>query len=249
MSTRPDIAAHLPIGRHLALMPALGLLQMSGLDPQSRARGARDGGETGASWQSQPGVLSKGLASFLKTPRKDESFKTARNVEHNAGVRAPRLDAHVFPAVVEQRDEAYTLPSRRCHGLRPPRIDGDVRAVGGIELKELHEDRAARLRTRCMARGRRIADVAPRGIIAALVLKDSLEDEEFFTARMGVRREGAVGGVSNDGRCASDLATDTVEHSALDTRHWRRHPGRFFGMDRGTLGEVGIDAHDRLRLV
>jgi len=84
---------------------------MSGLDPQSRARGARDGGETGASWQSQPGVLSKGLASFLKTPRKDESFKTARNVEHNAGVRAPRLDAHVFPAVVEQRDEAYTLPS------------------------------------------------------------------------------------------------------------------------------------------
>src|SRR5262252_5444090 len=174
MRTRPNIAAHLPIGRRLALMPALGLPQMSGLDPQPHTRGTRDGGETRASWQSQPGVLSKGLASFLKTPGKDESFKAARNVEHNAGVCAPRLDAHVFPAVVEQRDEGYTLPSRRCHGLRPPRIDGDVRAVGGIELKELHEDRAARLRTRRMARGRRIADVAARGIIAALVLKDSL---------------------------------------------------------------------------
>ena len=106
-------------------MPALGLLQMSGLDPQSRARGARDGGETGASWQSQPGVLGEGLASFLKTPRKHESFKTAGNIEHNAGVCAPLLDAHVFPAIAEQRDEAHTLPFRRCHRLRPPRIDGD----------------------------------------------------------------------------------------------------------------------------
>src|SRR5262249_58962797 len=97
-------------------MPALGLPQMSGLDPQPRACGTRDGGETGASWQSQPGGLRKGLASFLKTPGKNESFKTARNVEHNPGVRAPRLDAHVFPAVVEQRAAAYTLPPPRCHG-------------------------------------------------------------------------------------------------------------------------------------
>src|SRR5262249_58055688 len=107
-------------------------------------------------------------------PRREESSKPAGTVEHTAGVRAPRLDAPVSRAVVEQRDEAYPPPSRRCHGLRPPRIDGDVRAVGGIELKELHEDRAARLRTRRMARGRRIADVAARGIIAALVLKDAV---------------------------------------------------------------------------
>ena len=94
-------------------MPASGLLQMSGLDPQPRARGTRDGGEPGASRQSQPGVLSKGLASFLKTPRKHESFKTAGNVEQNAGVWAPLLDAHVFPAIVEKREEPHTLASRR----------------------------------------------------------------------------------------------------------------------------------------
>ena len=126
---------------------------MSGLDPQPRARSTRDGGEPGASRQSQPGVLGEGLASFLKTSRKYESFKTAGNVEQNAGACAPFLDAHVFPAIVEKRDEPHTLPSRRCHGRGPPRIDGDVRAVGGIELKELHEDRAACLRTRRMARG------------------------------------------------------------------------------------------------
>src|SRR5262249_57674847 len=95
------------------------------------------------------------------------------------------------------------------------------------------------------ARGRRIADVTARGIIAALVLKDSFENEEFFAAWMDVRREGARRGVSNDGRCASDLVTDTVEHSALDTRHWRAHPGQFSSMDRGTLGEAGGDPHER----
>ena len=93
---------------------------MSGLDPQPRARRTRDGGETGASRQSQPGVLSKGLASFLKAPLKHESFKAAGNVEQNAGVCAPLLDAHVFPAIVEKRDEPHPLPSRRCHGLDPP---------------------------------------------------------------------------------------------------------------------------------
>src|SRR5215831_3343228 len=174
MSSRANIPEHVPIGRRLALMPALGLLQMSGLDPQPRARGTRDGGETGASRQSQPGVLSKGLASFLKTPRKHESFKTAGNVEQNGGLCAPLLDAHVFPAIVKKRDEPHTLPSRRCHGLGPHRIDGDMRTVGRIKLKELHEDRAARLGTGRMARGRRIADVTARGIIAALVLKDAL---------------------------------------------------------------------------
>ena len=78
--------------------------------------------------------------------------------------------------------------------------------------------------------------------------KDSVENEEFFAAWMDVRRERALRGVSNDGRCARDLVTDTVEHSALDTRHWRAHPGQFSSVDRGTLGEVGVDPHDRLRL-
>src|SRR5262249_24588793 len=99
-----------------------------------------------------------------------------------------------------------------------------------------------------MARGRRIADVAPRRIVAALVLKDTLENEEFFAAEMRVRREGGAWRVANDGRCARDLVTDAVEHSALNTRHRRAHPGPWCGMDRGALGEVGIDPHHRLRL-
>src|SRR5262249_10623162 len=88
---------------------------------------------------------------------------------------------------------------------------------------------------------------APRRLVAALVLKDSLEDEEFFAAEMRVRREGGAWRVANDGGCARDLVTDAVEHSALDARHWRAHPVQFPRMDRGALGEVGVDPNNRLR--
>src|SRR5436190_24384542 len=147
---------------------------MSSLDPQTCACSAGDGGQTGAFRQSQPGVLCERLASFFKTSLKHENFKTARNVEQNARVCVPFLEAHVFPTIVKKGDEPHSLSPHRCHGVDEPRIDVDVRAVGGIELKELHEDRAASLRTGRMARGRRIADVAAGRIVAALVLKDSI---------------------------------------------------------------------------
>src|SRR5262245_63614206 len=98
-----------------------------------------------------------------------------------------------------------------------------------------------------MARGRRIADVAARRIVATLVLKDSLQYEKFFAAEMRVRREGGARRISNDGRRARDLVANAVEHSALDTRHWRAHPVRCCGMDRGALGEVGVDPYHRFR--
>src|SRR5215813_15438748 len=66
---------------------------------------------------------------------------------------------------------------------------------------------------------------------------------------MSVRRKNGARRVSNNGRCASNLVTDAVKHSALDTRHWRLHPVRRSSMDRGTLGEVGVDLHGLARLL
>src|SRR5262245_33206476 len=102
--------------------------------------------------QSQPGVLSERLASFFKASLKHDSFKTTRNVEQNASVCAPFLQAHVFPTIVKKGDEPHTLSFRRCHGVDEPRIDVAMRAVGGIELKELHEDREIG-RASCRQRG------------------------------------------------------------------------------------------------
>src|SRR5258708_36479105 len=123
---------------------------MSRSYPEPCARSAGDGGQTGAFRQSQPGVLCERRASFFKTSLKHKSFKTARNVEQNAGVCVPFLEAHVFSTIVKKGDESHTLSSRRCHGLDEPRIEVDVRAIGGIERKEVHEDPAARFRTRGM---------------------------------------------------------------------------------------------------
>jgi diadenosine tetraphosphate (Ap4A) HIT family hydrolase len=107
---------------------------MSSLDPQPRARSASDGGQTGIFRQSQPGVLSERLASFFKASLKHESFKTAQNVERNAGVCVPFLEAHVFPTIVKKGDEPHSLSPHRCHGVDEPRIDVDVRAVGGSAI-------------------------------------------------------------------------------------------------------------------
>src|SRR6516164_8312554 len=78
-----------PHRRRLALMPALGLLQMSGLDPQPRARRTRDGGETGASRQSQPGVPSKGLLP--------QNFPQARELQNRPERRAERRRLRATP--------------------------------------------------------------------------------------------------------------------------------------------------------
>src|SRR5262249_36118653 len=121
------------------------MLHMSSLDPQTCACSAGDSGQTGA------------------------NFPEAQELQNRPERRAECWRMRAIPRGARLPDHR-----RRCHSLDEARIDVDVRAVGGIELKEFHEDRAARLRTRCMARGWRIADVAARRIVAALVLKDSI---------------------------------------------------------------------------
>src|SRR5207247_9440521 len=98
------------------------MLQMSSLDPQTCACSAGDGGQTGAFRQSQPGVLCERLASFFKTSLKHENFKTARNVEQNAGVCVPFLEAHVFPTIVKKGDESQTMASLPGHSVDHPRL-------------------------------------------------------------------------------------------------------------------------------
>src|SRR5260370_39074555 len=114
------------------------MLEMAILGPQTGAWRGGGGGKTGGFRQSQPRVLCERLASFFKTSLKHKSFKTARNVEQNAGVCVPFLEAHVFSTIVKNGDESHTLSSRRCHGLDEPRIHVDVRAIAGIQLKEFH---------------------------------------------------------------------------------------------------------------
>src|SRR5262249_53136677 len=124
-------------------------------------------------------------------------------------------------------------------------VDAHVRAVGWIELPELHENRAAGCGSGRVLRLRRIADVAARREIAMLVLKDAFEDEEFLAAGMDVRREGTLRCIAHDRRRPGDLVTEAIEHAALDARHRRGLPRQPGGMDRGPFIEIGIELHAR----
>jgi hypothetical protein len=69
-----------------------------------------------------------------------------------------------------------------------------------------------------MARVRRIADVGSDRIVAMLILKYAIQDEELLTASMHVRRETAFRRVSNDGRGTGHFLADSIEHTSFDAR-------------------------------
>src|SRR5258705_12345207 len=73
-----------------------------------------------------------------------------------------------------------------------------MRAVGEVELPELHEHGAARHRARRVMGLWWVADIIPGWKIAVLVLEYALEHEKFFPAAMHMRREMALWCVADD---------------------------------------------------
>src|SRR5205085_10730955 len=94
-----------------------------------------------------------------------------------------------------------------------------------------------------MARCRWIAQVATQGIVAVLVLKGAIDNEELLPAPVRVGRKGAAGSVPNNGGRARHLFADPVEHLALDARHRRSNPVDVTSVDHGALAEIGVDSH------
>ena len=99
-----------------------------------------------------------------------------------------------------------------------------MRAVGEVELPELHEHRAARLRAGRMRGLWRVADIGSGRKIAVLVLKHAIEHKKFLTAAMHMRREVAPWCVADDRGGTRDLVTNPVEHASLHTGHRRSLP-------------------------
>ena len=59
-------------------------------------------------------------------------------------------------------------------------------AVLGLELPELHENRAPVVRMGRMGGCGRVAHIGACGKVAVLVGKDAIEHDEFLAARMGM---------------------------------------------------------------
>jgi hypothetical protein len=63
---------------------------------------------------------------------------------------------------------------------------------------------------------RRITNVGSDRIVAMLILKYTIQDQELLTASMHVRRETAFRRVSNDGRGTGHFLTNSIEHTSFD---------------------------------
>jgi hypothetical protein len=75
-----------------------------------------------------------------------------------------------------------------------------------------------------MARQRWVSDIAANGKVAALILKNSIENEKLLSTMMNMRREFASRTIADDGGSASHLFANPVEHYPVDAGHWRRFP-------------------------
>src|SRR5215470_10264878 len=103
----------------------------------------------------------------------------------DARTRSPRFDSHLLMAVVEQESRRdSTLSGSKLPSFA--RLAHSRRAIMRSELPEAHEDGAAVLGRRHMRSARRIANIGADRIVAMLVLKDAVEDEEFLAADVHV---------------------------------------------------------------
>src|SRR5690242_8085887 len=201
------------------------------LDPHSRARRAAQYTRSPALGQPQPGITCEGVASFLESAVEDEDFQAVRRVEVKLCIRLPSFKRNILMRIMKQRQNLDSRLAGIRYESHLVRIDAHVRAVGEIELPELDEDRAAGRRPGGMRRARRIADITPCREVSVLVLKDAVQDNELFAARVNMRREPAVGGITDDRCRPRHFAPDPVEHTTVDASYGRRRPCKAIGMN------------------
>jgi hypothetical protein len=60
---------------------------------------------------------------------------------------------------------------------------------------------------------------------------------------MGMWGKNGIGGISNNGACASYFTAHAIEAFAVNPRDGRRLPGQLIGMQNNALLKVSIDIH------
>ena len=115
------------------------------------------------------------------------------------------------------------------HGSRMPEylsaVDHQSLLIGRVHLLQLHQNRAAQLTERGMARAHRIAQVGAGWIVPQLVGKGALENEDLLAAAMAVALKATPGGVTHDRSGAGHFITAAIQHPPLHPCH------RVFGDD------------------
>ena len=192
---------------------------MIALNPKPRALLASSKSGHLAGGKTDPIVPRESLSFVDDTAFKHECFGPTVTNQFGLDAHIPDFKRDVLIISFRQAcvlDAGSTLVGTDIKRVEINRV---LFLVIGVELPQLHEDRAARFRARNMVCTNRIADICARRIVAMLVLKNAFQDDEFLTTTMGVLRKGTALCVADDARRARDFVTDAVEHTAVHTRH------------------------------
>ena len=122
-------------------------------------------------------------------------------------------------------------------------ILAELGPVREIELPQFDENDAAFVGARRVRCGRRVAHIGACGIVAVFILKHALQDDKFFAAGMGMRREIAARRIAHDRRGACHLVTDPVEHTPIHALHRRGLPVDPVRMHDDTPGKIRVELH------
>ena len=76
-----------------------------------------------------------------------------------------------------------------------------------------------------------------------LVLKDTVKNDEFLAAGVGVCRKTAAGCITHDGGCPRYFVANPVQHTSVHTFNRRGLPVDRVRMNDDTLRKIGIEIH------
>ena len=163
--------------------------------------------------------------------------------EYDFCIRCPAFQSYLFARVSEQRHDLHSRPILCRQKRHLGSVELDTRAVVGGKLPQLDEDDATHVGSGDVPRRWRVADIRTDRVVAVLVLEDSLDHEELFSAFVRMCREMAARRVSDDRGRSCHLVADTIEHAAFDSRHGRGDPGQTGSMNDSALGKICIQVH------
>src|SRR5579871_920528 len=198
--------------------------------------------------QAAPGLRLQCLAADGQAPANEEKLQTFGVFDRDAAVRPPIFEPHFLMSVVEQNCCGRRTSSGR-NLFSFARLAHGLGSIIRTKLPEANEDRASVFRGRYMRSIWRVADVRAGRIVAMLVLKNAVEDDEFLATAVGMARKGAGRRIAHDRGGAGLLLADTKQHAPVNTRRGAGNPVLPGCMNDNGTTEIVVDAHDQAPLV
>ena len=214
-------------------------LKMTDLHPQQRAFRTACYFVLTAIRIAHPAAVRVVTMSVPNLSAQHENFLTTiMNVHRTQRIRVKSNQRDLFAAVLVKW---YLVNPVGLRTLPFPGIcvDRHLACIGYSELLQLDEyRRTVRTNPGTMGRADRVSQVAAGRITPMLVLKLTLQYQDFLAASVLVCGKPAVRCIADKRRSARDFITHAIEHHAFDARYGRWDPNVLIRGNDRTFPEV-----------